>query len=272
MKNKGAERPWYKGWFMIEVYKVAAVLVALLVIVIIFLNLVTRHNRELEVPDFTRMSMTEATEIANKSNLRLEVTDSVFLPRMGRGEIFRQNPPAGNKVKKNRRILLTINSLQPKKVAMPSVTGFSMRQAKAELSARQLRVGRLIYVSDMATNNVLGQRFNGRQIEPGTMIETESEIDLEVGISSDEERTFVPDVTALPLATAKDILLDNSLNVSRIRYDNSVKSYSDSISGFVIKQEPEPSQTQPKSLGSTVQLTITVDKNLIDSLKNRKTK
>jgi beta-lactam-binding protein with PASTA domain len=145
-----------------------------------------------------------------------------------------------------------------------------LRQAKAELASRQLRVGRLIYVSDMATNNVLGQRYNGKSVVPGTMIETESEIDLEVGISSDAERTFVPDVTALPVATARDILIDNSLNISRLKYDSSVKNYSDSISGFVISQNPEPSQSTPRSLGSSVQLTISVDKNLIDSIKNRK--
>ncbi|MDX9781375.1 MAG: PASTA domain-containing protein [Bacteroidales bacterium] len=270
MKNKGADKPWYKGWFMMEVYKMAALLLAFLVVTVILLNIITRHNKEQEVPDFTRMTVDEASEMADDSNLRLEVSDSVFLPRMGRGEIFRQNPPAGSKVKKNRRILLTINSLQPKRVAMPSVTGYSLRQAKAELASRQLRVGRLIYVSDMATNNVLGQRYNGKSVVPGTMIETESEIDLEVGISSDAERTFVPDVTALPVATARDILIDNSLNISRLKYDSSVKNYSDSISGFVISQNPEPSQSTPRSLGSSVQLTISVDKNLIDSIKNRK--
>ena len=270
MKNKGADKPWYKGWFMIEVYKISAVLLALLIVAIILLNIITRHNKEQEVPDFTSMTVAEASELADDSNLRLEVTDSVFLPRMGRGEIFRQNPPAGSKVKKNRRILLTINSLQPKRVAMPSVTGFSLRQAKAELASRQLRVGKLIYVSDMATNNVLDQRYNGKRVAPGTLIETEIEIDLEVGISSEGERTFIPDVTSLPVTTAKDILIDNSLNISRIRYDSSVKNYSDSISGFVIRQTPEASQTSSVALGSSVQLTISIDKTLIDSLKKRK--
>ena len=90
---------------MIEVYKISAVLLALLIVAIILLNIITRHNKEQEVPDFTSMTVAEASELADDSNLRLEVTDSVFLPRMGRGEIFRQNPPAGSKVKKNRRIL-----------------------------------------------------------------------------------------------------------------------------------------------------------------------
>ena len=270
MKNKGTSKPWYKGWFMIEVYKIGAILTALLVVVIIILNVTTRHNSELKVPDFTRMTVIEAQEIANKNHLRLEVTDSVSLPRMGRGEIFRQNPAEGSSVKKNRRILLTINSLLPKKVSMPSVTGYSLRQAKAELVARQLRVGKLFYVSDMATNNVLGQLVNGRAIAPGTMIEAESEIDLEVGISSDSERTYVPDVLALPLSTARDILIDNSLNISRLKYDNSVQNYSDSISGYVIRQSPESSQSLSKPLGSSVELTISVDRTIIDSLKKRK--
>ena len=53
---------------------------------------------------------------------------------MKRGAVFSQNPKPGSEVKKGRKVSLTINSVLPKKVTMPSLVGFSMRQAKAELS------------------------------------------------------------------------------------------------------------------------------------------
>src|SRR5574344_851529 len=112
---------------------ILSILAVFFLIITLLLMLTTRHNRELTVPDFTNLSLPEAEIIADENHLRLAVTDSVFIKRMGRGLIFRQNPESGSKVKKNRRILLTINSNNPKLVQVPSLIGFSLRQAKTEL-------------------------------------------------------------------------------------------------------------------------------------------
>ena len=205
--SKG-DNAWWKHWFLMELYKAAGILLALLIVVIILLKIITRHNSEFEVPDFAGMTMQDAQEVANDSHLRLEVTDSVFLPKMGRGIIFRQNPHTGSMVKKNRRILITINSIMPKQVVMPSLIGYSLRQAKAELVERQLNVGKLIYVPDMATNNVLSQTIDGRYIPSGSSIESGSEVDLQLG-NSGGESTFIPNVLGFSLITAKDVLIDN---------------------------------------------------------------
>ncbi|MFA5850817.1 MAG: PASTA domain-containing protein [Bacteroidales bacterium] len=262
------ENVWWRHWFMIELYKAAGVVLGILIVATILLRIVTRHNSEMEVPDFSGLSLKEAQEMANESNLRLDVTDSVFLPRIGRGLVFRQNPHTGSMVKKNRRILLTINSVMPKQVIMPSVIGYSLRQAKAELAARQLNVGRLIYVSDMATNNVLSQMYKGSYIASGKSIESGSEIDLELG-NSGGESTFIPNVIGLTFITAKDILIDNSLNIGRLTYDMSVKSYSDTISSFVVKQTPAPTNYNSFSLGARVDLFLSVDKEKIEEVKTK---
>lgn len=257
-KNSGA---WWKHWFIIELYKAIAVFIVTMIAISIFLKTVTRHNRELEVPDLSGLTIEEATLAAKESSLKIDVTDSVFIPRMARGTVFRQNPHPGSMVKKNRRILITINSIAAKKIKMPSITGYSLRQAKAELNARQLHVGKLIYVSDIATNNVIAQKYNGKIIAPGTLIDSHSEIDLEVGLSSAQEATYIPNVTSLPLITAKDLLIDNSLNTGRIYYDESIKNISDSLSGFVYKQVPEPSVESSVPFGSRVDLFISIDKS-----------
>lgn len=255
------------NWIFKNLLRAAALVLLILVTLILFLKFITRHNQELEVPDFAGMTISEAEYLADKTNLRLEVTDSVFLPRMGRGIIFRQNPHSGSYVKKNRRILLTINSIQPKKVNMPSVTGFSLRQAKAELNAMQLNVGRLIYVNDMATNNVLSQIYKGKRIAPGTPVETESEIDLELGLSSDNNMTSIPSVTGFTFVTAKDIIIDNSLNIGRLTFDQSVRTYADSISSFVISQYPQPTENLSHILGSRVDLVLSTDRSKLEEVK-----
>lgn len=252
-----------REWFFKNI--VIAIIIAGLIIYLssLALKVITRHNKELEVPNFKGMSVTEALDEADKYHLRLEVRDSLYLPRLERGEIFRQNPEAGTKVKKNRRVLLTINSFQPKKVNMPSLVGYSLRQAKAELSLRQLKVGRLIYVPDIANNNVVAQLYRGRAINSGTPIEVESAIDLEVGISQEGFETSIPTLRGFPLETAKEILIDNSLNIGRVIFDKSVKSMTDSLAAFVYRQNPAPSDTLLYRPGTPVELSLTIDSSKV---------
>ena len=72
---------------------------------------------------------------------------------------------------------------------MPNLVGLSMRQALAELQSRGLVLGKLIYVQDMATNNVLRQLHGNREINPGKTIETDTVIDLVLGLNSETRHT-----------------------------------------------------------------------------------
>lgn len=236
-------------------------LVALLVFLAVImlskctLGCITKHGKELEVPELTNMTVSEAVAIAEECGLKVEIGDSVYIRRLGRGLVYSQNPPAGGKVKRGRRIILTINAVSPKKVGMPNLVGFSLRQAKAELQSRGLSLGRLTYVNDIATNNVLQQLYRGREIAPGTSVETLSRIDLVLGLNPEENETTVPSVIGLKYLRAVDIIHDYSLNVRRLVFDKGIKDYSDSLDAVVYKQSPSASESlSGTSLGSEVTL------------------
>ena len=233
--------------------------VALIVGAMVFLNVVTMHNDERSVPDFTNMSVDEAQNVARDAGMRIEVTDSVFVKRMKRGAVYRQNPPAGAMVKKGRRIVLTINAVNAKKVTMPNLVGHSLRQAKAELMSRGLVLSRLVYEQDMATNNVLRQMMDGKVIEPGTMVDSESVIELVLGLNDRDDQTFVPDVAGLKNLSAVEAIFDHSLNVKDLKFDDTVKDYDDSLSAMVYRQIPEASDSISVSMGSGVMLYLTMD-------------
>ena len=227
---------------------------ALLFVLFSLLKFITRHNQELEVPTFINLTVEQAQVIAEQNNLRLEVTDSVYINRMTPGTIFRQNPEAAGKVKKNRRILLTINATQPKMVKMPELTGYSLRQAQSELISNQLVLGNLIYEEDMATNNVLGQLYKGREIKAGEKIPSESTIDLRLGINDADSTTYIPEVRGIPYRLLREKLAENSLNITKVIFDESVTNYADSLSAWVYKQIPEPSDSVTVRLGTGVTL------------------
>lgn len=258
---KGKEFPG--KWFLKHLAAAGVVVVVLIVGAMIFLNVVTQHNKELVVPDLSNLSVDEARAEAELNKMVIDVTDSVFVKRMRRGAVYRQNPAPGSKVKEGRRISLTINAVNAKKITMPNLVGFSMRQAKAELLSRGLVLGKLIYIQDMATNNVLKQLYHNNEIEPGTMIESESVIDLVVGLNGHDFATYVPDVLGLKCISAVDAVHDNSLNISKLRFDKTVKDYDDSLNAMVYRQVPEPSDSVHVNMGEDVTLYLTMDVNKI---------
>lgn len=251
------------NWIVRNLVWAGVFVLVLLIGAMIFLNRFTKHNQEISVPDFANLSVAEATALASEAGMRVEVSDSVFVKRMEKGAVYRQNPRAGSKVKEGRRILLTINAVNSKKVTMPNLIGYSMRQAKAEILSRGLVLGKLIYEPDMATNNVLKQLYKGEEIEPGTQIESESVIDLVVGLNNIDNKTYVPDVYGLKNNRAVETVQDHSLNIKSLRFDTTVKDYDDSLDAVVYRQVPEPSDSISVGMGEEVVLYLTIDKNKV---------
>jgi len=246
------------NWIVRDILFALLFVAAIVVISNIVLSLTTQHGKTVTVPDMTNLTFQEAQLEAEMTGIRVEIADSVYVRRMKKGVVFSQNPKAGSKVKNGRRVLLTTNAMNPKKVSMPSLIGFSMRQAKAELASKGLALGKLIYVSDMATNNVLKQLYRNREIGDGEPIESGSYIDLVVGLNSDDALTYAPDVVRMKFRRAVDALQENSLNIGRLVFDSSVKNYNDSLNAVVYRQRPEPTGL-PVDMGSEVSLFLTVD-------------
>lgn len=249
---------FFNNWIVKNILIAAAVILLLVLAADFILKRVTRHGQEIPVPDFTNMSVGEAERLAALNKMTLDVTDSVFIKRMERGAVYSQNPKAGSFVKSGRRIAVTINAVNPKKVMMPNLVGYSMRQAKAELSSLGLKLGQLIYVSDIATNNVLQQLYKDRDISAGRPIESGSEIDLVVGLNNTDNTTYIPDVLGMKYIGAVDAVHDNSLNIDNTVFDKTVKDYNDTLNAIVYRQVPDISDG-PAPMGSKITLYLTTD-------------
>lgn len=236
--GKNTIKSFFGNWIVKNLLLAVGAVLVLVFTLSILLGIITRHNKDIVVPDLTNIPLSEAVAHADSLGLYVTVGDSVYIRRMGRGFVYTQNPPVGSKVKTGRKIMVVINSVAPKKVKMPNLVGFSLRQAKTELSTRGLRIESLQYVDDIATDNVLRQLYKGEEIEPGTPVETLSPITLELGFNPADAETIVPDVIGLKYLRAVDAVLDNSLNIGGLSFDKSVKTYTDSLEAFVWKQRP----------------------------------
>ena len=243
------------------------ILAVLLVLILIFasywaFDAITAHGKEFKTPDLTYMTVEDADRVAAHDGLELIVLDSLYIHSLPRGVVYQQDPVPGSMVKKGRKVRVVINSVLPKKVEMPDLVGYSLRQAKGVLESRGLILGKLIYVDDIATNNVLDQQCNHLYVEPGSFVESESVIDLVLGLDPSENSTYIPDVIGLSRKAAMNEIYGNSLNPARPVYDKTVHSYSDSLNAKVWKQAPAPSDF-PVSLGQDVTVYLTLDDSKI---------
>ena len=254
-KNQSKRRPKV----LINILCGAALVAVLFLSVNILLRVVTQHNITVTVPDLVGEDRASAQALAEQNNLQLVITDSVYVSRFRRGCVYAQTPKAGEQVKKGRKIYLTMNASHEKQVKMPDLVGYSLRQAKVELTSRKLKLGKLFYVNDIATNNVLAQMRSGQTIAPGTSIDVGTVIDLQLGLDPEDAFSAMPDFTGYKYQRALSSLQDNSFNFGAAVFDETVKTYSDSLAAFVYRQSPAASEEETVRLGTAVKLYFTLD-------------
>lgn len=252
----------WNNWICRNLLLGAVVLAVLAVCANFMLAALTSHNEEILVPDFTGMTMQRARQEAAGDGLRLEVVDSVYSKGIARGAIVRQEPRPASQVKKGRRIRLTVNASVPKKIPMPNLVGYSLRGAMAELSTRGFEIGKLMYVKDIATNNVLSQLYHNAEIEPGTLLPSESRIDLVLGLDANDNLTNVPYVLGSRYRAAVERVHLNSLNIGRLIFDRNIRTFSDSLNAVVYRQNPEYGP-ESVSVGRNVTLYLTLDESKV---------
>lgn len=235
------------------------ILIAIVLFLLLWMNIYTRHGQAVAVPDFFGLNMEETETLARKSKMRYQVVDSVYTTLVARGCIAEQNPRPGFKVKKWRNIALTINAFRPEMVAIPDLIDLPLRQAIAVIEGSGLEMGSLRYKPDLSVDVVLSQLHNGKEIMAGDSLQKGSVIDLLLGKGLSNQRTSVPNLIGMNLEPAKNRILGTSLNLGTFIYDNTIRTGDDSLSAFVYKQNPEFLYDATLQLGSSMYLWLTVD-------------
>ncbi len=245
---------------------ILAFIFCIIILLLIFkwLKIYTRHNEAFSVPDFTGLALEEVQNVTTQKKLRYVLFDSVYLNEFERGTVVDQHPDPGFKVKKNRKIFLTMNSVSPEKILMPDLVNLTLRQALSKLISCGLRVGEMIYEPDLAINEVLEQKYQGRTIEEGDTIIKNSKIDLVIGKGLSNEKTVVPSIIGYTLTEAQSILSGIVLKIGKPTYDSSVIYYEDSVNARIFKQIPGHNKSQLIPLGSSIDIWLTIDSSKIE--------
>ncbi len=234
-------------------------LILLLIITFTSISIYTHHGESFATPDFSGLTEQQFIDLIQQKELRYKIIDSVHVSDLTPGVVVEQTPKPGSFVKINRTIFFTINAYSAEQIAMPKLTELSLRNAQVTLESYGLRVGQLIYIPSEYTQLILGQHYNGKPIEPGTLIAKGASIDLLVGQGLSNEKTEIPDLQGLTLEEALSLCQSNSLNIDVTLYEDTVSSQEDSLRAFIWKQLPEANVGKKLRLGSSLDIWLTID-------------
>ncbi len=171
--------------FLKQLLYAALALIVLSFLILWWLRSTTNHGQQIEVPSLAKMSLDKVEETLDELDLRYEVIDSAnYNPEYPPFSVIEQIPKTGNFVKEDRKIYLTLNPSDYRKIVIPPVVGKTKRQAEPTLLAMGFKIGKVSTRKYIAKDEVLELRHKGSKIEPGDELPKTSVIDLIIGDGS----------------------------------------------------------------------------------------
>ncbi len=168
--------------FLKQLLIAVIVLLGLTFVTLFWLKSTTNHDQKIEVPSLAKMSLDVAEDKLEEIDLRLEILDSSnYNPDYPKYSVIEQIPKAGEFVKENRKIYLTLNRSGYVFLKIPEVVGKTRRQAEPTLISMGFEIGRITYKPYIALDEVLEMSHKGKKLIPGDEIQKTSVIDLVLG-------------------------------------------------------------------------------------------
>jgi beta-lactam-binding protein with PASTA domain len=206
----------------------------------------THHGEEKELPDITEHSFEKARQILKSQGLKIIKDKEKFDSNYPKGTVIFQNPAPYAKVKKGRRIYVTVSSGE-KSVVMPQLVGTSERDAVFMLNHAGLILGKVEYdFNDYYPRGVVCEQSVPKDNE----VAAKTVVDIIISRGTLPSHFIVPDMVGKNIETAKRLLYEAGLEVGRV--DNEVQA--DLLPGTVIAQSVKPNTDV--RLGKAVDLTI----------------
>jgi beta-lactam-binding protein with PASTA domain len=173
----------------------------------------TNYNEGITVPDVTKLPIAEAEKLLSSYGLRHVVIDSRPHEAFPPNYIIDQAPLGSSIVKPNRKIYLTVSTVDRPVVTVPDVSNLSLNNAQIQLQNHGLRSGNITYESSRFRNAVLRQSIPG-----GTVVERGSIVDLVVSDGLGQRRVGIPQIVGMRLQDGQRVLRESGLRIGVIQF------------------------------------------------------
>ena len=174
-----------KNIYVKNVLMMIGAFVGLVIIVLFLLNFYTKHNESITVPTVKGLQVQDAAGILESSDLRYEISDSIFQAEGAPGSIIEQIPKEQSKVKKGRTVFLVIKAKGVQLVSVPELKDYSRRQAEAQLASLGYNKVTIQEVPAAYKGLVISISYRGKQLTPNQKIPKGSPLLMTVGAGGD---------------------------------------------------------------------------------------
>ncbi|MDR0331588.1 MAG: PASTA domain-containing protein, partial [Chitinispirillales bacterium] len=178
--------------------------------------------------------------------LLTEVRSREFDDSVPEGTVLNQFPEPGETVKRGRKIAVTV-SRGPEAAMIPQLRGINERQGRLDLRKGGFNVGnvRKAFSESVSADNII-ETFP----PSGTITSRAMDVDLIISRGPKPTHAVMPNVIGESLSEAKKKIVDASLKVGAVTYQNN----STLVPGTVMSQSASPGANVP--LESSIDLVI----------------
>lgn len=217
------------------------------------LSIVTRHNEEAALPNLVGHSYSAVKSSLERAGLEVEIIDSFYVPDKPPLTVLLHDPPAKTRVKKGRKIYLTVSSYVPPSLPLPRVRGLPYEQAHRLLTETYgFRIEKVLYIQGKEPDVVQEVLFQNKPVRESQPVPKYAYLTLVVSRGLSEKKVPFISVVGLPLSQAVSRLHAVGLRVGEIRY----KKIPSLPPGQVYRQYPERIATDSVPEGTTIDLFV----------------
>lgn len=189
---------------------------------------VLSYSRSVEVPSLINLTLLEANEELSRLGLYLDIEDEDYDSTIKAGRILRQNIPPRNIVKEKRSIKVIL-SKGPRVYFIPYIVNQTLSDAEGMLSAKGLKIGKLIYVHSDAIpkGKVIAQK-------PEPDERASDLITALVSLGPHEVDYYCPDFINKDISFVKEITKNMGLEI-HVRGEGNIVQNQNPMPGVLIK-------------------------------------
>ena len=182
-----------KNPFVISLLLAVLILWGLIYGTLVWLDIYTRHNEAVVIPDVKGMTIEEAAPFLAEKGIRYNIIDSVFSKDVDPGAIVEIVPTPGSKVKEGRIVFVTIIAKTSQMARIPEVQDLSFRQAYALLTSIGFKAIEVKYVAGDYKDLAIGVEWNGKILEEGQHVPLNAHLTLVVSGGFEESDSLALD-------------------------------------------------------------------------------
>jgi beta-lactam-binding protein with PASTA domain len=219
-----------------------------------FLHFYSRHGNSMAVPEIKGLLLHDAIQSLNEKGLEVVHLDSVY-SRNGRAfEVIEQMPPAGARIKTERKIYVSTYRSTPPNERVGVSEGQDLAIARIILENKGF-----IITEDEEPNIALVGRVIRIENQKGFLLSAESRIPRGSRVrlisgTTTNELVAIPNLKGQTLDSARKHLMRAQLSLGLVEYSSRCEDSSDSLRAIVLNQHLAPDVVRNVPAGTELDL------------------